>query len=153
MDEPTVGIDVQAKVRILEVIERAGKDGTAVVFTTHQLAEVEQICSRIGIMDKGKIIASGTLEELKKIVGEKDIVEIRGEFETDILGKMLKTGPDYDLISAEEDLVTLAFENRKKLPGVLEKFFKKGIGISEIKIKSPNLESVFLKLTGRSLRD
>ncbi len=78
LDEPTVGIDVQAKVSILEIIRDIGAAGTAVIFTTHQLAEVETTCSRIAIMDRGRILAQGTLDELVRIVGERDIVEITG---------------------------------------------------------------------------
>lgn len=153
LDEPTVGIDVQAKVKILEIIKRVGSEGTSVVFTTHQLAEVEQMCSKIGIMDHGKLIASGTLDELKKIVGEKEIVELSGDFPAGEISVLLNNNNDFDVISIREDLVTLSFGDRKKIPSVLEVFFKHGIEVSEIKIKSPNLESVFLKLTGRSLRD
>ena len=80
LDEPTVGIDVQAKVSILDIIRSVGAAGTAVIFTTHQLAEVETTCSRIAIMDHGRILAQGTLDELVRIVGERDIVEIAGDF-------------------------------------------------------------------------
>ena len=72
LDEPTVGIDVQAKVSILDIIRKVGASGTAVIFTTHQLAEVETTCSRIAIMDHGRILAQGTLDELIRIVGEKE---------------------------------------------------------------------------------
>ncbi len=153
LDEPTVGIDVQAKVKILEIIKQVGSEGTSVVFTTHQLAEVEQVCSKIGIMDHGKLIANGTLNELKKIVGEKEIVELSGDFQVGKVSGLLNDKNDFDVISIREDLVTLAFEDRKKIPSVLEILFKNKIAVSEIKIKSPNLEAVFLKLTGRSLRD
>ena len=85
LDEPTVGIDVQAKVSILDIIRNVGRQGTSVIFTTHQLAEVEQTCSRIAIMDKGAILATGTLAELVRIVGEKEIVEVSGEFSADRL--------------------------------------------------------------------
>lgn len=153
LDEPTVGIDVQAKVKILEIIKRAGSEGTSVVFTTHQLSEVEEICSRIGIMDNGKLIADGSLEELIKIVGEKDIIEFYGDFDAGKVTETLKNRREFDIISINEAIITLGFENRKKLTSALELLFKKGISVSEIKIKSPNLESVFLKLTGRSLRD
>ncbi len=153
LDEPTVGIDVQAKMKILDIIKQVGEEGTSVIFTTHQLSEVEEMCSRIGIMDHGKLVAEGTLDELKKIVGEKDIVELNGDFPVDKLTEMLKNKKDFELISVSESLVTMAFSDRKKLPSVLEIILKKGFSVSEIKIKSPNLESVFLKLTGRSLRD
>ncbi|MBN1197166.1 MAG: ABC transporter ATP-binding protein, partial [Candidatus Aminicenantes bacterium] len=80
LDEPTVGIDVQAKVRILDIIRRAADNDTTVVFTTHQLAEVETLCDRVAIMEKGCILAQGSLDELTRIVGEREIVFISGEF-------------------------------------------------------------------------
>ena len=90
MDEPTVGIDVQAKVSILDIIKKIGREGTSVIFTSHQLAEVEDTCSRITIMDKGSILAEGTMAELIKIVGEKEIVDINGEFTVREVNRILQ---------------------------------------------------------------
>jgi ABC-2 type transport system ATP-binding protein len=155
LDEPTVGIDVQAKVNILEIIKDVGEQGTSVIFTTHQLAEVEKICSRIAIMDKGTILAKGTLEELIQIVGEKEIVDVQGEFSANQVSTILK-GADLtgvDVLSVKDNLANLAFDSTDKVPSMMELLFKNNIKVSDLKIKSPNLEAVFLKLTGRSLRD
>ena len=155
MDEPTVGIDVQAKVSILEIIKNIRQQGTTVIFTTHQLAEVESTCTRIAIMDKGTVLAQGTLEELIKIVGEKEMVDVEGTFSanrmSDILGKSGENG--MDILSIKDNLVNLAFDNTDKIPHMMELLFKNQIQVADLKIKSPNLEAVFLKLTGRSLRD
>lgn len=155
LDEPTVGIDVQAKVNILEIIKNVGEKGTSVIFTTHQLAEVEEICSRIAIMDKGAVLAQGTLEELIKIVGEKEMVDVEGEFSANQVSAILKEADltGVDVLSVKDNLANLAFDSTDKIPAMMEFLFKNNIKVSDLKIKSPNLEAVFLKLTGRSLRD
>ena len=81
MDEPTVGIDPQARLNILEAVKAVAASGTTVIYTTHYLEEVEQLCDRIAIMDHGKILAEGTLDELKSRVGGRDIVTVRGSFD------------------------------------------------------------------------
>jgi ABC-2 type transport system ATP-binding protein len=153
LDEPTVGIDVQAKVSILDIIKSVGEKGTSVIFTTHQLAEVEDICSRIVIMDKGALLAEGTLEELIKIVGEKEIVDVEGDFSVGDISEILKTVDFAEVLSVSDNLVNLAFDDTQKIPSMMERLFKNNIPVSDLKIKSPDLEAVFLKLTGRSLRD
>jgi len=153
LDEPTVGIDVQAKVNILNIIKNLGKQGTSVIFTTHQLSEVEEICSKILIMDKGKKLIDGTLKELINIIGEKEIVEIKGEFLIDEINKLKKNINFAEIVVLEDNYINLAFDNTDKIPLMMELLFKNDIKISDLKIKSPNLETVFLKFTGRSLRD
>jgi ABC-2 type transport system ATP-binding protein len=153
LDEPTVGIDVQAKVSILDIIKNVGEKGTSVIFTTHQLAEVEEICSRIVIMDEGTLLAQGTLDQLIKIVGEKEIVDVEGDFTAADISEILKKVDFAEILSVNDNLVNLAFDNTDKIPFMMELLFKNNIQVSDLKIKSPNLEAVFLKLTGRSLRD
>ena len=155
LDEPTVGIDVQAKVSILEIMKNVGKQGTSIIFTTHQLAEVEETCSRIAIMDKGAILAQGTLDELIKIVGEKELVEVAGVFSANRVSEILKDmdGNGVEILSVKDNLANLAFDDTDKIPPMMKHLFKHHIQVSDLKIKSPNLEAVFLKLTGRSLRD
>jgi ABC-2 type transport system ATP-binding protein len=155
LDEPTVGIDVQAKVSILDLIRKVGAAGTGVVFTTHQLAEVENTCSRIAIMDHGRILAQGTLEELIRLVGEKDIVEITGEFAAAAFSEALKSleGDGVELLSAADNLAALAVSDTERIPKIMDRLFRNKLAVKDLKIKSPSLETVFLKLTGRRLRD
>ena len=155
LDEPTVGIDVQAKVSILEIIRSVGTAGTAVIFTTHQLSEVEGTCSRIAIMDRGRILAQGTLDELVRIVGERDIVEIKGDFAAAVFSEALQdlAGDDVELLSAADGLASLAVTDTEQIPRIMDRLFGRKLAVTDIKIKSPSLETVFLKLTGRSLRD
>jgi len=155
LDEPTVGIDVQAKVSILDLIRKVGAEGTGVIFTTHQLAEVENTCSRIAIMDCGRILAQGTMEELIRLVGEKDIVEITGNFPAASFTEALQDldGNGIELLSAADNLATLAVADTEQIPKTMDRLFRRKLAVTDLKIKTPSLETVFLKLTGRSLRD
>jgi ABC-2 type transport system ATP-binding protein len=155
LDEPTVGIDVQAKVSILDLIRGVGAAGTSVIFTTHQLAEVEGTCSRIAIMDHGRVLAQGTLEALIRIVGEKDIVEFTGDFAAAPFSEALKdmTGAGLELLSVADGAASLAVADTGLVPKVMDRLFQRRLAVTDIKIKTPSLETVFLKLTGRSLRD
>jgi len=155
LDEPTVGIDVQAKVSILDIIRGVGASGTAVIFTTHQLAEVETTCSRIAIMDRGRILAQGSLDELVRIVGERDVVEIVGEFAAAPFSEALQglAGDRVELLSAADGLASLAVADTEEIPRIMDRLFRHKLAVTDMKIKSPSLETVFLKLTGRNLRD
>jgi ABC-2 type transport system ATP-binding protein len=155
LDEPTVGIDVQAKVSILEIIRGVGAAGTAVIFTTHQLAEVETTCSRIAIMDHGRILAQGTLDELVRIVGERDILEISGEFAAAAFSGAVRelAGKDVELLTVADGLAVLAVTDTEQIPRVMDRLFREKLAVADLKIKTPSLETVFLRLTGRSLRD
>jgi ABC-2 type transport system ATP-binding protein len=155
LDEPTVGIDVQAKVSILEIIRGVGREGTSVVFTTHQLAEVEQACTRIAIMDQGAILAQGTLAELIRIVGEKEIVEVSGPFGAAAFSAGMQnfSGEGMEILSVGDGLAMLAFADSQRIPAMMQHLFQHRLNVADLKIKSPNLEAVFLKMTGRSLRD
>ena len=155
LDEPTVGIDVQAKVSILEIIRGVGAAGTAVIFTTHQLSEVETTCSRIAIMDRGRILAQGTLDELVRIVGERNIAEIVGDFTAAPFSDALQdlAGEDIELLSVADGAATLAVTDTGQVPRIMDRLFGRKLAVTDIKIKSPSLETVFLKLMGRNLRD
>jgi ABC-2 type transport system ATP-binding protein len=104
-------------------------------------------------MDHGKILARGTLEELIQIVGEKDIIIISGKFSVDQGRKITALFKEATVLSMIEGKIILSLEASEKMPLLLEEFFKQGISIDDISIKQPNLESVFLKLTGRELRE
>ena len=153
LDEPTIGIDVQTKLNIYELIREASQKGTTILYTTHNLKEAEELCHRIAIIDNGKILALGTLEELIKIVGEKDIVLFAGNFKTDLASQIMLEFKDSEVLSISDEKIVLSVEASKNIPVILEAFFKAGLTIDDISIKQPNLESVFLKLTGKELRE
>ncbi len=153
LDEPTIGIDVQTRLNIYGVIKEASARGTTILYTTHNLQEAEDLCHRIAIMDQGKILALGTLGELIRIVGEKDIALVSGRFGADQVRSVLGSFREAAILSLEEGKVMLSLEASKSMPLLLEEFFKKNIHVEDVSIKQPNLESVFLRLTGKELRE
>ncbi|MBU1701493.1 MAG: ABC transporter ATP-binding protein [Candidatus Eisenbacteria bacterium] len=154
LDEPTVGIDPQARLRILELVKSLAADGVAVLYTTHYMEEAQDICDRIGIMDGGKILATGTLEELTRLVGEGDLVTLRGEFTPDDLNTYLKQGPGLKIIRAEKGFALLSLDRAAaKMSQFLEELYGSSLKIQDLSIKPPTLQDVFIKLTGREFRN
>src|SRR5262245_37058555 len=154
MDEPTVGIDPQARLNILEAVRRVAEAGTTVIYTTHYLDEVEQLCDRIAIMDHGKILAEGPLDELKRRVGGRDIVTVRGTFEADAAKARVAGLPGVQVTSAEPGRLVLSVEGSGRgAVDVLGRVLAEGLAIDGISIQPPSLNTLFLNLTGRELRD
>ncbi|WP_459129205.1 ABC transporter ATP-binding protein [Guggenheimella bovis] len=152
LDEPTVGIDPQSRNHILENIRELNKKGLTVIYTTHYMEEAEHLCDRIAIMDKGQIIAQGTLEELRNLLNEHRFVNIRTlegmpvEAITSIPG----------VISAEYSDGNWRIETEPKgtqLRDIFDAFAKNNIEPLDVRTEDSNLEDVFLSLTGKSLRD
>jgi ABC-2 type transport system ATP-binding protein len=106
-------------------------------------------------MDKGAILAAGTLAELVRIVGEKEIVEVSGEFSADAFSAIIRqsAGDGMEILSVADNQAHLAFADSERIPAMMQHLFQHHLPIADLKIKSPNLEAVFLKMTGRSLRD
>jgi len=154
MDEPTVGIDPQARLNILEAVKKVAVSGTTVIYTTHYLEEVEQLCDRIAIMDHGKILAEGTLDELKSRVGGRDIVTVRGSFETAAVLPRVDALAGVQVTSAEPGRLVLSVEGSGRgSVDVLSRLLAPGVAIEGISIQPPSLNTLFLNLTGRELRD
>lgn len=152
MDEPTVGIDPQSRNLIFEVVEKLHKEGMTIVYTTHYMEEAERFCDRIGIIDNGTIIAQGTLEELKQQGGEKESLVISGSGITEtVVTKLAASG--YSVSSTEDKLTFLSSSLRTEMPKMIMACNENGMEIEHIDIRRVNLESVFLSLTGKQLRD
>ena len=154
MDEPTVAVDPQSRNSILEGIKKLNKNGATIIYTTHYMEEVEQICSRIMIMDKGREIASGTKEELKGLIrtGEKISVEV-SELAPDILEKIRKAE---GVLNAEYEgnLLQVQCESGgHSLITLLDILKKNKIYFGRIFSEPPTLNDVFLEITGKELRD
>lgn len=154
LDEPTVAVDPQSRNNILEGILRLNKAGSTIVYTSHYMEEVEQICTRIAIMDKGKIIATGTNDELKGMInsGEKITVEI---FKIDdrILDD-IRSLPN--IVSVEFNgnlLVAKSYRGKNNLLPLLDYLRSKDIAFGKIYSEPPTLNDVFLEITGKELRD
>jgi ABC-2 type transport system ATP-binding protein len=154
LDEPTVAVDPQSRNNILEGIQRLNKEGATIVYTSHYMEEVEEICTRIAIMDKGKIIATGTNDELKGMInsGEKLTVEIF-KIDTSIL-EGVRNLPN--IVSAEYNgdlLVAKSSRGKNNLIALLDYLKSKNIVVGKIYSEPPTLNDVFLEITGKELRD
>ena len=154
MDEPTVGIDPQSRNHILDTVQSLNREGITVIYTSHYMEEVEHLCSRIAIMDHGKIIALGTKEELRKTVGDADKIEIAIDKSAEGAVKEIESMPGVQSAANLNGTITVLLKNsHERLPDILEVLSRAGSKVKSISIQEPNLESVFLSLTGRVLRD
>jgi ABC-2 type transport system ATP-binding protein len=156
MDEPTVGIDPQSRRAILDTVKDLNKQGMTVLYTTHYMEEAAELSNRVGIIDHGELIALGTQDELTKQVGHTDtlILHIGENEDSESLANSLKGLQDVLEANAtdhEVSIITPQAENI--LASVVSKANERGIKIRSIDIREPNLEAVFLHLTGRALRD
>jgi len=154
LDEPTVAVDPQSRNKILEGIMELNRQGATVIYTSHYMEEVEQICSRIMILDKGKAIATGTKEELKAMIsmGEKITVESYGISDEQI--SKLRKLPN--IISAEYKNQVLEIKSGRgtnNLENILDFIKREGIQFGRIYSELPTLNDVFLEITGKDLRD
>lgn len=153
LDEPTVGIDPQARNAILEIIREIARNGTTILFTTHHLEEAEKLCDRIAIMDHGQILQTGSVSELAKSVGDRDVITLRGRFSALQLRQCLEHEPVV-LLNIADQLATLHLANEGYgLAPLVERLGRSRIELADLSVQKPTLESVFLKLTGRELRD
>jgi ABC-2 type transport system ATP-binding protein len=153
LDEPTVGIDPQARLHILEMVEDIARQGTTVLYTTHYLHEAEELCDRIAIIDHGRILAEGTLEELRAQVGGRDLVHLRGRFDPVAARALIETLDDSETISVKDDEIVLGVRHGGDAFGRLVRGLASVGEAHEINIRQPSLESLFIKLTGRELRE
>jgi len=164
MDEPTVGIDPQSRRRILDTVkELRDERGMTVLYTTHLMEEAQELSDRVGIMDHGEIIALGTQDELIQRVGEEDllILKVSAGAVDDKLPQQLKrevVGVTQVLVEQNEQdrvgqLKISAKRGRRALPDVIRLAEAAGVGVQSVEIREPDLEAVFLHLTGRALRD
>ena len=154
MDEPTVGIDPQSRKHILESVKKLNEIGSTIIYTSHYMEEVEALCTNIAIVDHGKIIAKGSKENLKSLITDvkelwvevkdplyvncESIEEIAGVKRASVEGNIIKIYSDVEI---------------QNLNKIIQTLLKAEVEISSLEEKAPNLETVFLTLTGRNLRD
>lgn len=156
-DEPTVAVDPQSRNAILTGIKKLNAEGATVIYTSHYMEEIEQLCSRIAIIDKGRLIAEGTKEELKSMVsvGEKIIVEVFGINEAQLAG--IKKIPDVSEVeyNSNENVVTIrsTASGKSILAEIVEYVSANGITYGKIYSEMPTLNDIFLAITGKALRD
>lgn len=154
LDEPTVAVDPQSRNKILEGIEELNKNGATVIYTSHYMEEVEQICTRIAIMDKGKKIAEGTKDELKRMIKNTETVTIEVLGLTDgILGEISSLPHVYKADYDNERLTVYCSGGKHNLIRILDSLQKNDISFGRVYSELPTLNDVFLEITGKALRD
>ncbi|WP_163216007.1 ABC transporter ATP-binding protein [Clostridium thermarum] len=154
MDEPTVGIDPQSRNHILHSVKQLNSMGCTVIYTSHYMEEVEEICSRIGIIDHGKLIAEGTKEELKAIITDKNSFYITVDSTDRVKEEEIKAIQGVMSVVIDENIIKInSHKEINNLDKVILYLSNKKIAIKNVESKVPDLETVFLTLTGRKLRD
>jgi len=156
MDEPTVGIDPQSRRNILDSVKALNQQGMTVLYTTHYMEEAQELSNRVGIIDHGKLIALGTQHELTQMVGQLDALRLHlpeGQ-ETEPFVAALRSLPDVrQVTTADHEIVLIVPVAQEAIPPVFTQADRLGFKIRSVEIEEPNLEAVFLHLTGRALRD
>lgn len=154
LDEPTVGVDAQSRVRLLEVVRQQVAEGACVLYTTHYLEEAEALCDQLAIIDRGKIIAAGTLAELRGRVGQRDTVRLLGHFEPAGAREALRQIDGVEIVVARPEELRLALADAsRKLPDLFAVLSSNGSAVRETTVTRPSLESLFIHLTGKELRE
>jgi ABC-2 type transport system ATP-binding protein len=153
LDEPTVGVDPQSRVRLLDLVREQAKHGACVLYTTHYMEEAETLCNRLAIVDSGQIIAQGTLAELRARMGERDLLRLSGSF-PGTCAEALQALEDLEIIQASPTHLVLATpQASRRLPAIFTALESAGAEIRDTTLTQPTLESLFIKLTGKELRE
>ena len=154
MDEPTVGIDPQSRRHILDNVKNLNQQGMTVLYTTHYMEEAQELSDMIAIMDHGEVIAQGSHEELVRLVGEQDRIDLTITFPSDEIESRWSQVEGVHQVSQEDGEFSLLVDDSNLiLPQLFDAANDIGVRVCSVEIMEPNLESVFLHLTGRTLRD
>jgi ABC-2 type transport system ATP-binding protein len=154
LDEPTVGVDPQSRMRLLELVQAEAQSGTCVLYTTHYMEEAETLCDRLAIVDHGKVIAAGTLTELRSMLEQRDLLRLAGVFQPDAARAAVAPIDHIEVVQADEKLLVLSLvEASRKLPAVFAALEAAGCEVRGTTLTQPSLESLFIKLTGKELRE
>ena len=154
LDEPTVGVDPQSRNAILESLEQLSDEGVGILYTTHYMEEAERLCDRVGIIDLGELKAEGTRQELVGLVGEHDRVELSAIGDLDAGARAAADISAVREATVRDGGIALIVDQaRNVLPDILAKTTEAGASVRSVEVKEPDLEAVFLHLTGKALRD
>jgi ABC-2 type transport system ATP-binding protein len=153
LDEPTAGVDPQSRVRLLDLVRAEAARGTCVLYTTHYMEEAEALCDRLAVVDHGRVVALGSLAELRAGVGERDLLRLSGRFAAAAVGATLARLDAVELVQCDDGLVVLAVADAARaLPTVFAALAEVDADVRETTMTRPGLETLFIKLTGSDLR-
>jgi ABC-2 type transport system ATP-binding protein len=153
LDEPTVGIDPQARSNILELVRKLSEQGAAILYTTHYLEEAESLCNRIGIIDHGQLLAEGTLAELQKRLSGDRLFLVEGNFENAVPDSWRGFSDKFRLIQKTPRQISVAAIGDRDPADCLRDLLQLPVPAENVMLKRPSLNDVFLQLTGRELRE
>jgi ABC-2 type transport system ATP-binding protein len=159
LDEPTAGVDPQSRKKLFDLVEAERESGACILYTTHYMEEAEFLCDSLAIIDHGKVIAQGTVDELRAKLGARDVLQLTGQFPHDAsrhaIAKMVDAGMhDLEILGQEEQSLTLTMSSGSRyLPDIFNALAVAGGKVTETNLRSPNLETLFLLLTGKELRE
>lgn len=154
LDEPTVGVDPQSRNAILDAVESLSADGTAVLYTTHYMEEAERLCDRVGIMDEGRVVAEGTRRDLVQLIGADDTIRLRGDRAAVAAARAITALDGVAWAKEVDGSVEVGVDDAgRRLVDVVQAAGGVGMHVSGVEVVEPNLEAVFLHLTGKQLRD
>jgi len=153
LDEPTTGLDPQTRLLLLDRVREIAAGGTAVLMSTHHLEEAERLCHRVGIIDGGRIIKEGSLAELRAEVADVQLFSLRGSFDRNRLSGVVATLSGAEILLDEADEVVIAVPSTSGHTSRLIELAASMEQVNEVAIKPPSLESLFIRLTGRELRE
>jgi ABC-2 type transport system ATP-binding protein len=153
LDEPTVGIDPQARLNILEFIRGLRADGTAILYTTHYLEEAETLCERIGIIDHGRLLAEGTLAQLQERLGGDRVFVLEADFQAVAVEAWGTFHERFRVLQKTERQLVVAAVGTRDPTECLKDLLQLPVRLENVTLKRPSLNDVFLQLTGRDLRE
>jgi len=146
LDEPTTGLDPQARRHLWDIVRGIKKEGKTVVLTTHYMEEAQTLCDQIGIVDKGRIIAMGSPEALLQDHGLGTTIRLGQKLRTDVADRLLAASPSADVRNGGLEILT------RDVNACLHFLVREGVDLSQANVQAFNLEDLFLQLTGRQLR-
>jgi len=153
LDEPTVAVDPQSRNKILEGIQKLNEQGATVIYTTHYMEEVEQICDNIAIIDKGNVVALGTKETLKDSVNIGETIVVEAQISDAIIDELKLSGKYLFTEYFDNVLKVKAIKESNSLIGIINFLQQKNVAFNKIYFDMPTLNDVFLAITGKELRD
>jgi ABC-2 type transport system ATP-binding protein len=158
LDEPTAGVDPQSRVRLLDLVREEAASGTCVLYTTHYMEEAESLCDRLAIIDRGRLIAEGSLAQLYDQLDARDLLRLSGSFDSarirPAIAEAMAATDGWELVQSDESLVVLSLHQAPThLSRIIAELARAGAEIRETTLTRPNLESLFIRLTGKELRE
>ena len=154
LDEPTVGVDPQSRNAILESVEGLSTQGLSVLYTTHYMEEAERLCDRVGIIDNGRLVAEGTRRSLVESIGQDDTIHVTAAGNLHHVSELLRSVEGVVTAAEAHGVCSVVVDRAAvRLPSILAAFAEAGASVTAVEVSEPNLEAVFLHLTGKALRD